>query len=81
MTEELMDESTFAHMSPSRQRELIASYCADMERRIVSASTTEEAATLVENACGGFRKDCTSSLVAEALSEHVRRLFQQYWGS
>jgi len=81
MTEELGDDAAFARMSPSRQRELIASYCVDIELQIASASTASEAAALVENACREFRNECASKLVATALSAHVGELLKQYWGS
>jgi len=80
MTEELLDESAYKRLEPSRQKNQIAAYCGDIEQQILSASTAGEAKTISENACRTFRQECASGLIGKALTDHVTGLYEKYWG-
>ena len=79
--EELLDEATYGRLDDSGQQNLIAAYCADIEHRIISAGTAEKAKAISNEACRTFRLECASALVRKALTNHVERLYEKYWGN
>jgi hypothetical protein len=79
--EELLTDELFLKLNGRQQSELIANHCADMEYRIRSAPSREEAIQLKETACTRFKKECQSTIVLTALLKHVEYLILHYWGS
>ncbi len=81
MKEEMFDEATYGRLNDSGQQNLISAYCADIEHRILSAGTADEAKAISEEACRTFRLECASALVGKALTDHVKGLYEKYWGN
>lgn len=81
MTEELLDETAYRRADDSGQEGLIAVYCGDIEDRISSARTADAAKLISDEACRTFRKECTSTLIGRALTDHVAGLYERYWGN
>jgi hypothetical protein len=79
--EELLTDELYLKLNGKQQSELIANHCADMEYRIRSAQSREEAIQLKEMACTKFKKECQSTLVRTALIRYIDDLILHYWDS
>jgi len=77
--EELLTDELYLKLNGKQQSGLIANHCADMEYRIRSASSREEAIRLKEMACTTFNQECQSALIRTALIRHVEDLISRYW--
>ena len=77
--EELLTDEPFREYHEYRQSELIAKYCSDIDVRIRSASSRQEARGLAESACRKFEQACASALVRNALAKYIEELITRYW--
>ena len=78
--EELFNESRFVEPNDARQSEVIAKHCAGVAERIRDAHSKEEATGIADDACQAFRRECTSSIVGDALLRHIRSQLSLHWG-
>ena len=78
MIDELLDESLFQSIPPSRQEELIARHCRGVLETIKDTADQEEAKRIVDEACAGFERECVSPLVRRALVEYVLRYYAEH---
>jgi len=77
--EELINEQQFLQLNQTRQSELIAKHCSEIEERIRDAPSKEEAERIVSKACSKFESECTSSIVRMALSQSLQAKVMHYW--
>jgi len=78
MIDELLDESLFRSIPPSRQEELISRHCRGVLETIRGAAGYDEAKRIVEEACAGFERECASPLVRRALVDYVHRYYEEH---
>lgn len=80
MVEELLSEDGLSGLGRTRQKEVIADHCAEIENRIRSAGSREEAETIAGVACHQFESECSSDLVRRGLVQRVHQMVEQHWG-
>lgn len=77
--EELLTDERFQKLHGNRQTELINSYCNEIEDKIRTAASYQEAVWQRDLACTQFNKQCPSAIVRTALTHHVNELISRYW--
>jgi hypothetical protein len=79
LNEELLSDERFAQFSAQHQTEIISFYCTELEERIRTASSRNEAEHESVKTCIQFEKQCSSTLVRKALTHKVQELITKYW--
>ena len=77
--EELINERLLLRLNQSRQSELIAKYCREIEESIRGAQSKEEAEQISNKVCTKFESECTSSIVRMALAQYIQGKITHYW--
>jgi hypothetical protein len=77
--EELINERQYLRLNQTRQSELIAKHCREIEESIRGAHSKEEAEQISSKACTKFESECTSSIVRMALAQYIQDKITHYW--
>jgi len=80
MNEELLNDDRFLRLNHSQQMDLIAKYCAGIEKRIGEAQSRKRAETIADDACGKLESECPSDMVRRGLVLRVREMVEHRWG-
>jgi hypothetical protein len=79
MNEELLNERQFLQVNQIRQSELIANHCSGIKEKIRLSASISEAESIAASACKKFERECSSSIVRNALALHLQNIIEQYW--
>jgi len=79
MLDELLDVRRGDLHGESHQKEIIARYCSDLEHRVRSAPSRQEAKALVDASCRDFGQSCPSAIVRTFLVSYANGLLDRHW--
>jgi hypothetical protein len=77
--EELLTDERFQKLHGNRQTEHIKNYCNDIEDKIRTAASFQEATWQRDLACAQFNKQCPGAIVQTAFTHRVNELILRYW--
>ena len=76
--EELTSLETDSHQ---QQEKLLQEYCSNLDNKILTAASKNEAIKIVEELCGRFRHYCSSEILLRQMDKYVHQLIEKHWRS